>query len=253
MANWCNNYLLLSGTDTAIQNAIKVFSGIEEEQNRTGKYFLPELITAESSQMADIVISENTINYQTRWAPNLEALVQIANHTGVGFVSQYDDLQMGIIGEASYQNGVFSNIRLDGNDLQQYHYDMGTATYLYNGQNYEDEWSVLMELLETRKAGINEFQTTGSITTEELTQLCGELSPADFVLKFAEHKNFDKAKETFEALDNQIKKELSDFLMNADQSTASNFETPEKHIAFNFLTHLVSEWNNEGRINYFSR
>jgi hypothetical protein len=151
MANWCNNYLVLSGTGTAIQNAIKVFRGIEEEQNRTGKYFLAKFITAEGSQMADIVILENTINYQTRWIPNLEALVQIANYTGVDFISQYDELAMGIIGEATCKGGVFSNVRLDGHDLQAYHYDPGSATYLYNGQSYEDEWSVLMHLLEIKK------------------------------------------------------------------------------------------------------
>jgi hypothetical protein len=61
---------------------------------------------------------------------------------------------------------------------------------------------------------------------------------------------FDQARERFEVLDIQIKKRLDDFLENADQTTTSNFSTPEKHIAFNFLIRLVSEWNNEQRINY---
>jgi hypothetical protein len=39
MANWCNNYLILIGTEAAIENTIKVFAKIEEEQNRTGKYY----------------------------------------------------------------------------------------------------------------------------------------------------------------------------------------------------------------------
>jgi hypothetical protein len=107
MANWCNNYLILSGTAAAIEDSVKIFTKIEEEQNRTGKYYLPEFVTAESSNMTDIIVVENTINYQTRWVPNLEALVQIAKHTGVDFASQYDELQMGIIGEATYQTEYF--------------------------------------------------------------------------------------------------------------------------------------------------
>jgi hypothetical protein len=116
--------------------------------------------------------------------------VQLAKHTGVDFVTQYEELQMGIIGEATYQNGVFSNVRLDGNDLQQYHYDVGTATYLYNGQNYEDEWSVLMELLENKKAGLKEFQTKSTITEADLTKLYGELSAADFRIKICRTQKF---------------------------------------------------------------
>lgn len=253
MANWCNNYLVLSGTEAAIQNTLKVFSEIEEEQNQTGKYFLPEFVTAESSQMAGIVISENTINYQTRWVPSLEALVQIARHTGVDFVSQYNELQMGIIGEATYQNGAFSNVRLDGNDLQQYHYDMGTATYLYDGQNHEDEWSVLMDLLENKKAYLKEFQTTNNITADELTQLYGELSPADFVLKFAEHKNFDSARTSFYALDKNLIREIEVFLTNAGEKTREHFATRDKSIAFEYLIYLVEERNNERLTNHFSR
>jgi hypothetical protein len=253
MANWCNNYLILSGTQTAIQNTIKVFAEIEEEQTRTGKYFLPEFVTTESSQMTDIVINENTVNYQTRWVPNLEALVQLANHTGVEFVSQYDELQMGIIGEATYQNKIFSNVRLDGNDLQQYHYDVGTATYLYNGQNYEDEWSVLMELLENKKAGLKEFQTKSTITEADLTKLYGELSAADFVLKFAEHKNFDNARNSFYALDNNLIRKIEDFLTNAGEKKLEDFATRDKFIAFEYLIYLVKERNNEQRTNHFSR
>lgn len=253
MANWCNNYLVLNGTEAAIQNTIKVFSEIEEEQNRTGKYYLPEFVTAESSQMTDIVVSENTINYQTRWVPNLEALVQIARHTGVDFVSQYDELQMGIIGEASYQNGEFSNVRLDGNDLQQYRYDIGTAMYLYNGRNYEDEWSVLMELLETKKAGLKEFQTTNNITADELTQLYGELSAADVVLKFAEHKNFDSARNSFYALDNNLIRKIEDFLTNAGEKKLEHFASRDKFIAFEYLIYLVEERNNQRLTNHFSR
>jgi hypothetical protein len=253
MANWCNNYLILNGTEAGIQNTIKIFSEIEEQQNQTGKYYLPEFVTAESSHMTDIVVSENTINYQTRWVPNLEALVQIARRTGVDFVSQYDELQMGIIGEATYQNGVFSNVRLDGNDLQQYHYDIDTATYLYNGQNYEDEWSVLLELLENKKAGLKEFQTTNNITANELTQLYGDLSAADFVLKFAEHKNFDSARNSFYALDNDLIRRIEEFLTNAGEKTPEQFATRDKFIAFEYLIYLVEERNNEQRTNHFSR
>jgi hypothetical protein len=253
MANWCNNYLILSGTAAAIEDSVKIFTKIEEEQNRTGKYYLPEFVTAESSNMTDIIVAENTINYQTRWVPNLEALVQIAKHTGVDFASQYDELQMGIIGEATYQNGIFSNIRLDGNDLQQYHYDMDTATYRYNGENYEDEWSVLMKLLENKKAGLKEFQTTNNITKEQLTLLYGELSAADFVLKFAEHKNFDSARTGFYALNNDVKRKIENFLTNAGEKKLEHFANRDKFIAFEYLINLVNEWNNEQRTNHLSR
>jgi len=57
-----------------------LFREIQETQERTGKSHLPPYVIAEFSNMLNIFIEDDKINYETRWYPNLEGLVQIADH-----------------------------------------------------------------------------------------------------------------------------------------------------------------------------
>src|SRR5580704_4211771 len=91
----------------------------------------------------------------------------------------------------------------------------------------------------------NLFVSTGDITRLELYQLYGpELMPADIVLKFAEHKNFDAAKEAFQTWDEESVIQMDNFLIQNFRHEIELYDTRDKYIAVNFLKHLIDEWDN---------
>lgn len=100
-----------------------------------------------------------------------------------------------------------------------------------------------MEQLPERKKALDlNFDTTSDITEDQLLQLYGELLPADFVLKFAEHKNFDGARKAFFELDDETASRLSNYIANSDWDDPVKYVTHDKYIAMNFLGKLVTEW-----------
>jgi hypothetical protein len=217
MANLCSNCVIFSGEPSAIESVKAVFKTIQDQQEATGKWSLPDYVTADFSNMQDISINENTINYETRGYPNLQGLVQIANHFKLDFVSYYDEPANGISGKASYKKGTL----------------------------LENETPISVKMIEEKKADNPYFKTTNSITKKELNQLYGELLEGDLLLKFAQHKNFDKAREVFQAMEEQTIIEIEKYLINTSHYGPEQFATTDKYIAMAFLKELVSEWNQQ--------
>lgn len=91
------------------------------------------------------------------------------------------------------------------------------------------------------------FKTTSNISKDDLTQVYGELLEGDFLLKFAEHKNFDKAREVFQAMDERTIIEIDNFLIDTYRSSQEQFSTQDKFLAVAFLKQLLNEWNERNR------
>jgi Ferredoxin-like domain in Api92-like protein len=151
MANMCENSIVFTGNPAAVENVKALFKEIEEKQNETGKWHLPPYVTANFSHMQDISIDQEKINYETRWYPNFEGLIQIADHYQLDFVNNYNELANGLFGEATYKNSVFNDIRLEPEDFQAYQYDKEIGLFVYDGKNYSFEWPIFEKLLERRK------------------------------------------------------------------------------------------------------
>lgn len=251
MANWCFNNVVFSGDASSVENVSALFREIREKQDRDEKVWLPPFVTAERSYMIDIEVADEKVYYRSRWVPNIDALVQIANQYNVSFVNGYDELDTYLFGEASYNNKLLSNTRLDKGDLRSYHYDLEKGMYIHDGQGYDDEWPIYEKLLEQKKAGELNFKTTSDITKEELTKLYDGLSPGDLVLKFAQHKNFDKARETFREIDEETIIQIDKLLINTHRNTPERYESHDWFLAVSFLKHLIDEWNAQGRDNQY--
>lgn len=147
MANWCQNSVRFTGETEAVEAAHALFKELAENEEHD-KFDLPGFITVETSIIAGIWIKDDTINYKTRWAPNLQALQQIAEHFGAGFVNRYSERGMGIFGEAIYERGLGQDIRLDHKHLEQISYDEALGQYKYNDRSYESEEELLDEILD---------------------------------------------------------------------------------------------------------
>jgi len=110
MANYCSNSVLFLG-DTAAVNAITdLFADIEQKQALTNRYYLPDFVTGDNGYMLDITFNDGWINYESRWKPNLDLLVQLADRYQVEFISRFDEMTNWIYGEAVYHNGELKTV-----------------------------------------------------------------------------------------------------------------------------------------------
>jgi len=110
MANYCSNSVLFLG-DPAAVNAIRdLFADIEQKQARTNRYYLPDFVIGDNGHMLDITFNEGWINYQSRWKPNLDLLVQLASRYRLDFISSFDEMTNWIYGEAVYQNAELKTV-----------------------------------------------------------------------------------------------------------------------------------------------
>jgi Ferredoxin-like domain in Api92-like protein len=119
MANMCNNSVQFIGDPIAIEQVKALFREIEQKQNESGKWQLPPYVTAPFSNMQEIVVNDDAINYQTRWYPNFNGLIQIADRFGLDFANVYSQVADSIYGEATYLNKEFIDVRLNRPNIQQ--------------------------------------------------------------------------------------------------------------------------------------
>jgi hypothetical protein len=92
------------------------------------------------------------------------------------------------------------------------------------------------------------FESVGSISLHELYILYGkDLMPADIVLKFAEHKNFNAARAAFQKWDEQSVVHMGNYLSQTFRHEIELYATKDKYIAVSFLKHLVNEWDKDRR------
>ena len=89
------------------------------------------------------------------------------------------------------------------------------------------------------------FKSTGTITEKELNELYGPLFPADLVLKFAEHKNFDAARESFNSLNEHEINQMDNRLIENNLLIAQSHESWEGYIANMFLKVLIDEYEQD--------
>ncbi|MCQ6958775.1 hypothetical protein [Mucilaginibacter aquariorum] len=89
------------------------------------------------------------------------------------------------------------------------------------------------------------FKSTGTITEKELIELYGPMLRAELVLKFAEHKNFDAARESFKTWNEHDIIQTDNMLINNDRLLARSNESWEAYIANRFLKVLINEYDQD--------
>lgn len=154
MANWCYNTLRFEA-EAGVMEALRLFfieMSVKEVAHDLGQ--LPEGYPDKSGFLFDIEIDEDSLCYLTRWVPNTEVMVFVADQFGAGFSHSYEELAMGIFGEAVYSKGVLVDIYLEPSDFSQYQYLEESDNYLFEGEYYNSDWEILDILLERKKQQI---------------------------------------------------------------------------------------------------
>jgi hypothetical protein len=151
MPNWCSNSVVFLADEEKLQQIHGLFAEIQAKQTAEDKWHLPDFASNEKGVMLDIVLDKRSIHFETRWVPNHELLVQIADHFDAGFVSKYSEMSMGIYGEAHYENGMLTAVNLDKEDLANIRYDRQKKGYPFGGNVFEYEGDLLDYILEQKK------------------------------------------------------------------------------------------------------
>ena len=153
MANWCSNSVAFEGNNTALEQVRLEFIKMQLRENKESCGQLPEFISDKNKGYFFDVSLENggcNFNYQTRWSPNTEILLLIAEYYKVDFIYYYEEIGNQIYGVTVYSNNELKEICLEEEDFEQYDYHEETDTYTFEEENYESDYEIL-EILLKRK------------------------------------------------------------------------------------------------------
>jgi len=112
MANWCYNFLQFEGNSEAVNDVMAFFKEMERREKSTAHGQLPDFIIEKEGYMSSINCYEDNVSYETRWSPNVEVVVQIAEKFKLGFTLSYNELDNLIFGEYVYKNSVLTDFAL---------------------------------------------------------------------------------------------------------------------------------------------
>ena len=153
MANWCSNSVAFEGNEIALEQVRLEFRKMQIRENEKNCGQLPEFISDKNrGYFFDILLEEGgcIFNYQTKWSPNTEVLMQIAERFNVDFILDYEEIGNQIYGVSVYSNNELTEICLEEEDFEQYSYNEETDTYSFEEENYESDYEIL-EILLKRK------------------------------------------------------------------------------------------------------
>lgn len=155
MATWCYNTVHFSGDEQTIKEIDLLFNKMKRYEDQTREGQLPTFIESDEGHFHYISNEDSSVNYETKYRQNTDILVQIADHFEVNFLYEYYEPEMWIYGQATYQEGVLSDICIDPEQTEDVEY-LGLEGYRFEGRSYETDMEIMELLLERKK---NELDT----------------------------------------------------------------------------------------------
>jgi hypothetical protein len=156
MANWCSNSVVFQAEPAQLSKIQALFLLLAALAESTGEGQLPSFIREQEGYFFDIAWEEDVLFYATRWVPNTDHLIEVAEYFGADFKHHYAETSNSVYGVATYQDGVLTVSDLDNSDFGLYDLDPGTGLYRFEGQSYESSEEILDILIE-RKQQINDL------------------------------------------------------------------------------------------------
>lgn len=150
MANWCLNTVRFEADETVLDKIRLLFIEMAEQEILTNKGQLPAFYSADTGYLFEIDCQDTQLTYLTKWSPNLLVMVAVAHYYGAEFLYNYEELNMGIYGVAIYRKGVLKDIYLEPEDFGLYEYDEQNESYVFEGENYRQDWDILEILLQRK-------------------------------------------------------------------------------------------------------
>lgn len=162
MANWCHNSVRLTGEPEKVAAVTAFFKNIAAQQEQRN-YELPGFVTAEHKGMFEIWFRDEHIHFRSAWAPPINALIEIADHFGTGFIDKYEEPGMFVYGKAYYHDGELEGIRLTRADAGKIGYDEEREVFLFEGKEFDNDEVIIYSLYAKK---IAEFEATHPLLAE---------------------------------------------------------------------------------------
>ncbi len=162
MPNWCFNIAVFTCSKAKERKLKKLFTDLAKKEKKEACGQLPSFTPQETGYMFEIRWEDGVLYYDTKWGPNIEVMVAIAEYFRVDFTLEYQELNMQVFGECSFIKGVLTDICLDREDFDMYEVDPGNEdNWLFEGKVYDSDIEIMDILLERKKE--NEKTTTDII------------------------------------------------------------------------------------------
>lgn len=85
--------------------------------------------------------------YETRWSPNIQAVLEIAERFSLSFLLHYEQRGDLLYGAFRYEDGTLREFRLEAADFSAYRYNARSDSYRFESQWYKDVldiWEILL-------------------------------------------------------------------------------------------------------------
>lgn len=154
MANWCFNLVVFQGESQKIIELERLILAAVKKECKEGKGQLFPMVKADGGYLFEIQYENGVLCYMTKWSPNTEVLIALADFLSLSFTHNYEEPGMGIYGQDRYQASKLSEVMLEQEDFEQYELDEGNACFIFQGRPYFEETEILEILLQNK---INRF------------------------------------------------------------------------------------------------
>ncbi|MES2006287.1 MAG: hypothetical protein V4450_17345 [Bacteroidota bacterium] len=152
MPNWCNNIVVFTCSKVKERKLKKLFTDLAKKEKKEDKGQLPEFFNSEDGFLFSIRWEDGVLYYDTRWSPNIDVMVAIAEHFVVDFTYEYSELMMQVYGEFTFIKGVLKDYSLDTEDFDQFDVNPDDEdTYIFEDKVYESDFEILDILLARKK------------------------------------------------------------------------------------------------------
>jgi hypothetical protein len=112
MANYVSNSVQFLGDPAKVAEVRELFLQIEVKQAASNQYHLPDFVRDERGHMLKIEPNGEWLNYETRWAPNLDLLQEVARHYDLDFIVRYEEPTNWLYGEAVFTKNELHHVAL---------------------------------------------------------------------------------------------------------------------------------------------
>jgi 6-phosphogluconolactonase (cycloisomerase 2 family) len=133
-------------------------NGLIERETMENCGQLYQMVSEKSGHLFETSYENGILCYLTKWAPNTQVLVQVADHLNLSYTHSYEEPGMMIYGRDTYKNGELVQIMLDNDDFALYQFNQQTEYYEFEGESYPSDEEIL-ETLFRRKLTL--FRTMG--------------------------------------------------------------------------------------------
>jgi|GEM_PF-3210769 len=144
MANTCFNELHFTGERENIKQANLFLSGLSKDEWGGVK------IEGMEGYFQDINFCNGQFIFGTRWGPDMETLMAVADRFKAGFLLDYAEPMMSLYGQAQYNKGKLLDVRLSGPDFKEVNYLEKDDVYVYKGRHFRSSETLCRLLLKEK-------------------------------------------------------------------------------------------------------